>query len=340
MSIPFNMTNSGINIFVDGTMKPVGTDHPNYPAILEIVLDTSKTIEDVKDLLDVAKSIEKFSDGKIVIEGDTFKYEGIEMHNALTDRILHLLKEKEDVSILIKFMENLMQNPSFRAVNELYGFLEACNLPITVDGHFLAYKKVNYDYKSLHKNPDGTRMDNSLGKEVSMPRNQVDEDSNRTCSKGLHCASFGYMSHYGGQGKDTDDRLIVVKVNPADVVAVPKDYDNQKMRVCKYVVIDELPNDGLTEIVDWVYGNRDIAFLRDTISALKNLAIKFFGLEDAPKFTSELYSRKVSTVKREEFLAEVINDFKLKTTFETYMTRYDESLTVKNLLQWVSNYKK
>jgi hypothetical protein len=78
-----------------------------------------------------------------------------------------------------------MENPSYRAVNELYGFLEKNRLPITPDGHFLAYKKVRDDYKDIHS---GT-MDNSVGKIVEMERNQVNDDKNQTCSSGLHFCS-------------------------------------------------------------------------------------------------------------------------------------------------------
>jgi len=341
MSVPFVMTKSGINVYVDGKMTAIGTDHPNYQKINSLVKDTNTVADDVRELLDVAASLEAFSDGHVTVVGDVLKYDGTEIHNALTARIIALLKEGESVEIFVKFMENLMQNPSFRAVNELYGFLEACTLPLTADGCFLAYKKVRHDYGSLHENPDGTRMSNSLGKTVSMPRNQVDEDPTRTCSTGLHVASFGYIGHYGGTGtSDVDDRLVICKVNPADVVAVPKDYDNQKMRVAKYEVIDELPNDGFTQIVDWVYGDRDVAFLRDTVTSLKNLAMDFFGLEDTPKFEDQLFTIKVTELKREEFLEVVITALKLKTEPDTFIDRYDRQLTIRNLLQWASNYSK
>lgn len=339
MSVPFVMTRDGLNVYVDGQMTAVGTDHPNYLRIRQIVADTDATVEDVRDLIDVAASVETFSDGKITIEGDVFRYEGTELHNALTRRIVALLKEGEDVSIFIRFMQNLMQNPSFRAVNELYGFLEACTLPLTADGCFLAYKKVRYDYGSLHANPDGTRMDNSLGNVVEMPRNQVDEDPNRTCSAGLHVAAFGYLSHYGGTGtSDVDDRVVICKINPADVVSVPRDYNNQKMRVSRYEVIDELPNDGITQIVDWVYGNRDVAFLRDSIESLKNLAMDFFALDETPRYEDQLFTRNVTEVKREEFLEAVITAFDLRTEPDTFIARYDHKLTIRNLLQWVSNW--
>jgi hypothetical protein len=125
-----------------------------------------------------------------------------------------------------------MSNPSKRAVEELYGFLEKGNLPLTPDGYFLAYKKVRADFRDCHT---GT-MDNSVGQTVEMERNAVDDDQNRTCSTGLHFCSKEYLSHFGGH----DSRTVILKINPRDVVSIPTDYNNAKGRACRYEVIGEL----------------------------------------------------------------------------------------------------
>jgi len=130
-----------------------------------------------------------------------------------------------------------MQNPSKRAVTELYGFLEKNNLPITSDGHFLAYKKVKQDYTDCYT---GT-MDNSVGKVVEMERNRVDDDQNNTCSTGLHFCSRDYLNHFGGE------RIVIVKINPRDVVSIPTDYNNAKGRACRYEVIDEIDKEKADE---------------------------------------------------------------------------------------------
>ena len=158
------------------------------------------------------------------------------MHGAIVDRMVTMLQAGFPVEPLVNFMENMMQNPSYRAVNELYGFLEKNRLPITGDGHFLAYKKVRADFKDCHS---GT-MDNSVGQIVEMERNQVNDDKNQTCSAGLHFCSESYLKHFGGE------RTVIVKINPRDVVSIPTDYDNAKGRACRYEVIGEvgvMPND-------------------------------------------------------------------------------------------------
>jgi hypothetical protein len=217
-------------------MESVANDHPNYQAIVDTLLSGNATEAEIDSLVSIPKAVARFSNGRITIDNDEFRYDGTVMHNALTTRILDLLKKQKPVDSLVKFMENLMENPSFRAVNELYDFLEACTLPITADGCFLAYKKINADFTSIHANPDGTHLDNSIGKVVKMARHLVDEDPDQTCSSGLHVCSFGYLASFGG------DRTVVCKINPKNVVAVPRDYNNQKMRVCEYEVVSEIPN--------------------------------------------------------------------------------------------------
>jgi hypothetical protein len=112
-------------------------------------------------------------------------------------------------------------------------FLEANQIPITEDGHFLAWKKIRNNWKDIHSNS----VDYSVGATPSMKRNEVDPDRDRTCSNGLHCAGWSYLPHFGSNGDS--DRIVIVKVNPADVIAVPNDYDNAKMRVCQMEVLRE-----------------------------------------------------------------------------------------------------
>jgi hypothetical protein len=64
--------------------------------------------------------------------------------------MLSILKMGFDVSRYVKFLELLIQNPSSSSVNELWDFMENNNLPISEDGHLLAYKKVRFDFKDIY----------------------------------------------------------------------------------------------------------------------------------------------------------------------------------------------
>ena len=107
---------------------------------------------------------------------------------------------------------------------------------ITEDGHFLAYKRVRNNYTDLHSG----RFDNTVGSNPAMLRNDVDDNRDRTCSRGLHFCAKHYLPSFGA---GTGNRVMVVKVNPADVVSIPSDYNNAKGRTWTYEVVGEVGSD-------------------------------------------------------------------------------------------------
>lgn len=232
--IPHIISTANVTVYIDGQPHVVSSGTPQYDLVIAGI--EAGDLQAVKDAINVRQSVVNLSQGKITLDGNTLQYDGRPLHGALVNRILTVVKDAGNAAPLLLFLENLMQNPSKRAVDELYGFLEACDLPITDDGHFLAYKKIRSDYLDIHS---GT-MDNSVGKVLSVPRNSVDEDKNNTCSFGLHFCSKSYLPHFGSYG---GSRIVVVKINPADVVAIPADYNNAKGRTCRYEVIDEITVD-------------------------------------------------------------------------------------------------
>ena len=234
-NIAVTITGSGkIAAVINGKPLSIATDHSNYASILEAikVQDWNKVVT----LADISASVNAYVTGDVQIKDGILFYKGEPIHNTLANRIVKFMGDGLPFLPLCKFLENLMQNPSHRAINELYDFLEAGELPITTDGCFLAYKNVKSDYTDIHS---GT-FDNSIGKVCEMVRNQVDEDKNRTCSKGLHFCSIKYLPHFS----DTcGGHTMMVKINPADVVAIPADYNNTKGRTCKYEVVAEYTED-------------------------------------------------------------------------------------------------
>jgi len=223
-------TGTTISFHANGKFHQAHKSHPKFDEIVRLAklkdLDSASKLIDLKTAVTAA-----LAGSRAELRGNAVYFNGQQIHSVLGQRILTLAKEGFTVEPLLRFLENLMLNPSKRAVDELYGFLEASKLPITDDGHFLAYKSVRQDYTDHHT---GT-MDNSVGKIVSMPRNQVDEDKDRTCSKGLHFAAHEYASGFGSSG-----RMVVLKINPKDVVAIPSDYNNQKGRACEYLILEEV----------------------------------------------------------------------------------------------------
>jgi hypothetical protein len=226
--------NGTFTIYYNQAVHSIDKSHLNYGAI-EDALKTGK-YDNLSTLLSPADSVKKklsSTPGAASVQvrdGQVFYGDEV-VHNTIVDRILNFIAEGYKFEPLVKFLDNLMQNPSKAALDNLYRFLEHNKMPITEDGCFLAYKRVRDDYKDIHS---GTK-DNSPGQTVTMPRNKVQDDPNVTCSYGLHVAALEYPSvHFGSSGK-----IVVCKVNPRDVVSVPTDYNNQKMRVCEYVVLED-----------------------------------------------------------------------------------------------------
>lgn len=231
--IPHIKTASNVTVYLDGKPHVVSVGTPQYDLVLDAI--DAGDMNAANDAINIRQAIVTKAGGRITLDGSVLLYDGRPLHGALVNRILEVVHAAGNAGPLLLFLENLMENPSLRAVQELYGMLEACMLPITEDGHFLAYKKVRNDFKDIYS---GT-MDNSVGQVLEMPRNAVDEDKNRTCSSGLHFCSKSYLSHFG-TWESAGNRVIVVKINPRDVVAIPSDYNNAKGRTCRYEVVDEL----------------------------------------------------------------------------------------------------
>jgi hypothetical protein len=230
------ITGSGkITAIIDGTVYTVDTDHHNYQKALEAVRNSDW--ETFLESVDLTRKVREYIHNEsVLIKDGIINWNGEAVHNTLTKRVIEFMQKDLPFKPMLNFLINLMENPSKRAVDELYDFLEVGELPITEDGHFLAFKNVKSDYKDIHS---GT-FDNSVGSICQMRRNQVDEDKDRTCSYGLHFCSIAYLPNF----LDSDGgHTMIVKINPKDVVAIPADYNNTKGRTCRYEVVGEYTED-------------------------------------------------------------------------------------------------
>jgi hypothetical protein len=233
MSLPYTYQGDSIVIFIEGKSHIINREtHPNFQKVVDAI--KAGEWDSIPDLVDMTRKIANFTseNGDIEVKDGDVYYDGRPFHNAMTDRLLAMLEEGFPVDALCNFLCRLKKNPSKRAVDELYGFLENNDLPITPEGNFYAYKKVRNDFMDIHS---GT-FDNSPGSVCEMPRNEVNEDKDQTCSSGLHFCSIEYLPRFGnGSG----NRVVILEIDPADVVSIPSDYNNAKGRCCRYTVIAE-----------------------------------------------------------------------------------------------------
>jgi len=234
------ISDSGVvNAFVGGEAYTFDKNHHNYNALIRHL--KSGNVEHFEAAYDVASSVEHFCDGYVHVKNGTLNWNGIPMPELFTDRILDMKKEGFDFDSMLNFMCNLNDNPSDKSILELFDFMQNKNLPITQDGHFLAYKAVRPDFKDIYSGS----IDNSVGEVVEVDRSKVDSNRNRHCGAGLHVGAIDYVTSYGGINLDNHDdndsdggnQIVICKVNPADVVSVPSDAKFQKLRACRYEVV-------------------------------------------------------------------------------------------------------
>lgn len=221
MKVNYIVLNNSIVLNFGGKTLSLNKGDGRYYDVIECI--KTGRLDDIPSVVDIESYFTKrgmqLTNGVLHINGEA-------LPESLSARVQALRAASLPFDALIKFWENLRKNPSFNSRAQLFKFLEHNGHPLTEDGCFIAYRGVTEDFKDKHS---GT-FDNSVGSVCEMPREQVDDNPNNTCSSGLHVACFDYAKGFGPQ-------LIEVKVNPKDVVAVPTDYNGTKMRVSRFEVV-------------------------------------------------------------------------------------------------------
>lgn len=261
MSLPYIVQDDGITVFVDKKPHHVKASSPKYNKVKEAL--KNKEWDKVESLISYGTAIKTFSQGKMKLDKGVVTYDGKQLPNELSARIVKMVDESMELDPLINFVERLQTNPSFNSVQQTYKFLEKNMLPLTDDGHILAYKVVTFarenDKNGKFKRGDlvdrySQSMRNNIGDIVEMDRNEVDDDPNNLCSFGLH---GGAESYYSGLGQSPYNVMVVIKIDPKDVVAVPKYHHDGKFRCCRYEVISYFGNNGDKKLEDEIVVSKD-----------------------------------------------------------------------------------
>jgi hypothetical protein len=247
-----------LTILHEGELVTVSGEHAKFNEIYLRVQDESDTLSDLTSILDPAEAIsdrfEKIGE-QVAVKNGHVLFEGREVHDVITDHIVRFYEEgNDDFKPLVKFLEKLQANPNEHSKEHLYRWLKAQQLAIAENGDFIAYKGVRSDLTSVHKGDgivNGVQFTNSYlpnedGNEVEMPRDEVTFDPADGCSFGLHAGSWRYANGFG-------HRVLEVHINPRDVVSVPVDCADQKLRTCRYRVVKELQREYTSAFVPGTY---------------------------------------------------------------------------------------
>lgn len=240
--LKFLHTVDAITIVIAGRAYSVSAHQPGFDRvshaakngmdpvhILGIIQENANAVQQI-----VRQSLARQNlSGRLTYDEGVLYYDGKPLFNYAATSLVKFLQLGHDARALSAFIDKQQQNPDPTVHNELYKFLEHGKIPLTEDGDFLVYKAVRSDYTDIHSG----RFDNRIGKKPRLKeREMVDPDRHNTCSRGLHVCSFGYLPHFS----HADGHVMVCKVDPRDVVAIPADYNNTKMRVVGYEVVAEV----------------------------------------------------------------------------------------------------
>lgn len=231
----------------------VGAADPAYQNVRSYLVDdhgqdfaTIKTMVDVVRVTVKAAVAEAVSvvDGNADDADDAYRItHGDPVAETVLSTALRLARETADMAPLGEFLRRLERNPSEASRSQLFGWLKAGGFTLTTDGLIVGYKSVRNDGFSAHAgrepvtvvHQDGTsetvtgNIPYPVGATVWMDRGLVDSERHSACSVGLHVGTYSYASHFS-------DQMLVVLVDPADVVSVPADHNAEKMRVCRLTV--------------------------------------------------------------------------------------------------------
>ena len=233
MNNAYTVTDKAVSVMINCEMYTVSSTDDRYKQVLEAI--RADDFDRIATIMDVKGRLVSESNGGIYLMNGQLRCDEFEIPALLAQRIVESLHKNLPTNPMVNFITNLRENPneSGSIVEELWSFLEVCNLPITSDGCFLAYKMVNPDFTDIYTG----KMDNSVGAVVEMNRADCDFNRGEFCSSGLHFCSEGYLGHYGTR---STSQVVVVKVNPRDVTSIPTDYKYAKGRACRYEIVDAI----------------------------------------------------------------------------------------------------
>lgn len=262
-----------------------------------VMADLAKVVASSKNDADsIAKKLNTYlpvgADGRLTRRGNKLFMDGDPIDTVLESTIMKVIDsddedDKRQWAALANFLVSLYSNMNEYIRKQLFSWLQANmydedsnGFKIRPDGSIIGYKgcstnaegypeSINTGNAIVHETKDSPgqvyegHIPNKIGSIVEMPRSDVENNPSVGCSTGLHIGTWGYASSWAHDGK-----VVTVSFKPEDVVSVPVDCDAQKLRVCRYEVLEAVdsPNiddgivaydDGYRCGMDDVYDNED-----------------------------------------------------------------------------------
>lgn len=233
--LQYTLTPHSVTIIKGTEGKVFTSEHTLFDKIKEAIFNNNLVYLD-----EVAYGLEKVIKKAYVgfeVKEDVVFIDGEELPTALGRRLVNLADEGQPYDYVLNFWRLLNKNTSYQSIQTCYNFIEKNHLPFYNDGsgRVVAYKAVRDDFFDKYSG----KIKYEIGSTVEMERRLINDDSRKLCATGMHIGSKNYAQTYGS---GSTDRLLEVLIDPADVVSVPStDGSEAKMRVCKLIVLREIP---------------------------------------------------------------------------------------------------
>jgi len=242
----------------DGNIyQAVAGFHPNFNMIFQALEDNPRD-ESVIPLFDIEKTLNnelsKILSERVSVRNGEVLFDGDPLNNGVAKQILRFVEEglTDRLTAVVAFTEKVMTNPQEHSRDQLFNWLARFDFTITEEGDIVGYKGCNV---GNNESPVSSRpapekdgvirngeavvneyVKNLDGDVIEMPRSKVDFNAGVGCSVGLHVGTYAYAKSFAPV-------LLEVHVNPRDVVSVPVDCGEQKMRVCRYTVVGAIEDE-------------------------------------------------------------------------------------------------
>ena len=108
-----------ISVVLKGKQYFVNSTDDVHAKVMD-ALREEKTEDEIFDVLDRVTAVQNYvEDSDVKVIDGIVTYQGEEVHNTLTERILKFMRNELPVQPLINFLKKLMENPSYSARQEL-----------------------------------------------------------------------------------------------------------------------------------------------------------------------------------------------------------------------------
>ena len=101
--IPYILTDNSLTIVVDGKALTMENSNPSFNEAKKLL--SQEKYDELPDLFDTPKAVEKFAEGNISVSDGEVRYNNEVMHNHVVGRILDFMRQGLPYKPLVRFLD-------------------------------------------------------------------------------------------------------------------------------------------------------------------------------------------------------------------------------------------